>query len=89
MKPVLIILIVFLALLEYQLWFGAGGIAFSFQLKKNIRDQIQENKELVNRNAALLADIESLKNGNEAIEDHARNDLGMIQHGEAFYQIVK
>lgn len=46
------------------------------------------NKKLAERNAILMADIFDLKHGNEAIEEHARNDLGMIKKGEVFYQIT-
>ena len=35
----------------------------------------------------LIADIQDLKNGNQAIEDHARADLGMIKPGEVLYQL--
>jgi cell division protein FtsB len=30
----------------------------------------------------------SLRSGLEAIEEHARNDLGMIKRGETFYLVI-
>ena len=42
--------------------------------------------KLVQRNSLLRADIQDLKIGLEAIEERARNDLGLIKQGETFNQ---
>lgn len=89
MRPIVGILIALFIVLQYQLWFAAGGVMSVCHLSKNIHQQILENKIFANRNAVLAADIDDLKNGNKAIEEHARNDLGMIRRGEVFYQVVK
>ena len=89
MRPIIGILIALLVLLQYQLWFAAGGVVSIYHLNKNIHQQLLENKTFADRNAVLAADIDDLKNGNEAIEEYARNDLGMIKKGEVFYQVVK
>jgi hypothetical protein len=39
------------------------------------------------RNAAVAADVNDLRDGEEAIEERARHDLGMIKTGETFVQI--
>lgn len=88
-RPIIGILIALFILLQYQLWFSSGGVISVYHLNKNIHQQILENKTFANRNAALEADIDDLKNSNEAIEERARNDLGMIKKGEIFYQVVK
>lgn len=36
----------------------------------------------------LKADIEDLRIGLDAIEERARNELGMIKEGETFYRIL-
>jgi cell division protein FtsB len=36
----------------------------------------------------LDAEVRDLKQGTGAIEERARNDLGMIKPGEVFYQVV-
>ncbi|MGH8400795.1 MAG: septum formation initiator family protein, partial [Gammaproteobacteria bacterium] len=37
----------------------------------------------------LAAEVKDLKQGQAAIEEQARADLGMIKKGETFYQIVR
>ena len=51
--------------------------------------QRQENLELRERNAALQAEVTDLRQGLDAIEEHAREDLGMVKEGETFYQVVE
>ena len=51
--------------------------------------QAQENLELRERNAALQAEVADLRQGLDAIEEHAREDLGMVKEGETFYQVVE
>jgi cell division protein FtsB len=82
-------LIALLALLQYPLWFGSGGVYALWKLKREIGAQRQENAELRERNQALAADVIDLKQGLAAIEERARMELGMIKQGETFYQIVE
>ena len=89
MKPIILVLLALFALLQYELWFAPGGAMTAYHLHKNIVKQTQINKQLAARNTILGADIQDLKNGNEAVAERARNDLGMIKKGEVFYQIVR
>jgi cell division protein FtsB len=89
MKPIIIALVALLGVLQYQLWFAAGGIMPTYRLQQSIKQQLVMNKQLATRNDELTADIHDLKTGNEAVEEHARNELGMMKPGEVFYQIVK
>ena len=89
MKIILITLIFLLTLLQYEFWFSEGGIKTVWQLEKNIAQQKKVNTELDKRNEILVTEIKDLRSGNEAIEAHARNDLGMIKKDETFYQVVK
>ena len=59
-----------------------------FQTKKAIDAQIKQNQELIYRNAALQADIQDLKNGNDAVQERARLQLGMIKKDEVFVQVM-
>ena len=59
-----------------------------FQMKKAIEIQIKQNQELIYRNAALQADIQDLKNGNDAVQERARLQLGMIKNDEVFVQVM-
>ncbi|MDF1654909.1 MAG: cell division protein FtsB [Coxiellaceae bacterium] len=88
MKPVILILIALFGLLQYELWFSTGGLRAVWQLKQQVSQQQATNQQAKLTNQALVADIRDLKGGNEAIQERARNNLGMIQQGETFYQIV-
>ena len=46
------------------------------------------NAKLKTRNDQLFAEIDDLNEGSEAIEERARNELGMIRPGETFYRLV-
>jgi len=50
--------------------------------------QHEINRKLQMRNAALDAEVRDLKQGHEAIEERARNELGMIKQNEIFFHIV-
>lgn len=89
MKWIVAILIALLLVLQYQLWFGNGGLLRVWQLEQRIAEQKEENAKLEERNKALEAEVRDLKQGLEAIEERARSDLGMIKKGETFFQVVE
>ena len=83
------ILIVILAGLQYRLWYGDGSFAEVWRLHHAVEAQKDENAHLAERNAALEAEVQDLKQGLEAVEERARAELGMIKEDEVFYQIVE
>lgn len=83
-----IFLLVLLAGLQYRLWIGAGSWAQVASIDREIEQQQQRNERLVNRNRLLEGEIHSLKSGFDAVEERARNELGMLKRGETFYLIV-
>lgn len=88
MKVVVVLLLALLLTLQYRLWFGRGSrpeVARAAQARQELQ---QENQRLLERNASLAAEVLDLKQGLEAIEEKARSEMGMIKHGETFYQIV-
>jgi cell division protein FtsB len=89
MKVLIAILIVVLLLLQYKLWFGDGNMREVWALRDAIEQQKQENQRLLERNAALEAEVQDLKQGSEAIEERARSELGMIKKDETFFQIIE
>ena len=89
MRIVIGILLLLLILLQYRLWVGEGSLAEVHSLKKEIALQKKELARFKQRNDALQAEVNDLKKGLEAIEERARNELGMIRNGEVFYQIVE
>ena len=58
------------------------------ELKHEVHLQSLQNANLAQRNALLEADIDDLKIGLEAIEERARNELGLIKKDETFYRIL-
>lgn len=78
-----------LLLLQYPLWFGSGGLLTLWQLQREIDHQRAENARLKERNEALEAEVADLKQGLAAIEERARNELGMVKKGETFFQVVE
>lgn len=89
MKYAIAALLVLLLILQYKLWFGDGNMREVWRLEDAIEKQQQENARLQERNAALEAEVKDLKEGIQAIEERARNELGMIKKGETFYQIIE
>ena len=88
MKILAATLVVVLALLQYRLWLGEGGMREVRRLRVEIQAQRDENQQLKERNRTLSAEVQDLKKGTVAIEERARTDLGMVGKGETFYQVV-
>lgn len=80
------LVILFVALL-YKLWIGEGSLAEVATLERDIESQTQAIDEMKKRNMAMQAEIDSFKNDQEAVEERARSDLGMIREGEVYFQI--
>lgn len=89
LKYLVVPLIVILLFLQYRLWFEHNGVEDSAKLNKAIAAQKKEDGSMLERNKALMAEVKNLKEGNQAIQEHAREELGMIKKGEQFYQIVQ
>jgi len=89
MRPATIILALLLILLQYKIWFAPGSVIDSWRLKESVAALTADNANKQQRNAILTADIKDLKQGDEAVEERARTELGMVKKGEVFYQIVE
>ena len=83
------ILLLILLLLQDKLWTGAGGWRDARNLRATVEAQRVENSHLQQRNDALSAEVEDLKSGENAVEERARSELGMIKPGETFYRVVE
>lgn len=88
MKILTLILVVLIALLQYPLWLGKGSWLKVWEIDQQVTRQHEINRKLQMRNAALDAEVRDLKQGHEAIEERARNELGMIKQNEIFFHIV-
>ena len=89
MKKLIALLLLLLVYLQYRLWFGEGSLVDVWELSREVESQELENETLRERNAALDAEVQDLQQGLGAIEEHAREDLGMVKKGETFYQVVE
>ncbi len=88
MRWVSLILLALILLWQYPLWLGKGSWIKVWELDRQIEAQKEVNLQTKIRNAVLDAEVRDLKQGTEAIEEHARSDLGMIKPGEVFFQMV-
>lgn len=73
--------------LLYEHRFGTNGTLDHKKLKEQISAQKQLNEQQSLKNAILKADVIDLKTGFEAVEEHARLDLGLIKPKETFVQL--
>lgn len=89
MKWLLIALVLVLFALQYRLWVGEGSLAHVSRLKSEIAAQTKENNRLRMQNERLEAEVKALKNGYDAIEAKAREELGMVKEGETFFLFVE
>ena len=88
MRIIAVILGLLFFILQYDLWFGEGSLATAWRLQQDISEQTKENKKITERNESLVAEVKDLKQGDDAIEERARNDLGMIKKGEIYIQVI-
>lgn len=89
MRLLAITLIALILLIQYPLWLGKGGLLRVWEMERQIESQREINTGLQARNAALDAEVRDLKQGLEAVEERARNELGMIRRDEIFFQVLE
>ena len=89
MKKLAVTLVLLIILAQYPLWYGKGSWLNVFEIDQQVASQRQTNQKLQNRNTVLEAEVNNLKKGLDAIEELARNELGMIRTDEVFFQILE
>ncbi len=87
LKWLAIVLILLLALLQYRLWLGEGGMRELSEVRQRVADLEAQNQPLRARNARLAAEVVDLKTGLDAIEERARSDIGMVRTDEQFFWV--
>lgn len=88
-KTIIIIIVLIIAVLQYKLWLAPSGMRHVWKLQQQVQTQADKNQALQDRNIALAAEVNDLKHGQDAIEERARQDLGMVKKDEVFYRFVK
>lgn len=89
MKFLIAFLILLIVLLQYKLWFADGSIGQIYQYQQRVDELTQVVNKKRERNQGLYAEVLDLRKGQEAIEEQARYDLGMIKENETFFQIIE
>lgn len=89
MRILLLILLSLIALVQYSLWLGKGGWLQVWNLDRQIKVQQEANQKMQETNEAIEADVKDLKQGYAAVEERARNRLGMIKDDEVFFRVIK
>lgn len=89
MKPIYVLLIAILCVLQYQLWWAEGSVRDLHELKSTLsmdRSRLQMTKA---QNNLLSKQIAALRDESPAIESRARYEHNMIKSNETYYQLVE
>lgn len=71
-----------------RLWVGAGSYPDIRRLEEKIEQQNTANDEQAEVKRLLQMDVVGLSKDDEAVEEHARSELGMVRSGETYYQVI-
>jgi len=88
LKALALVLAVFLAAIQAQLWVGRGSIPHVAQLREELAKAQAENDKARARNNQLQAELRDLREGLEMVEEKARFELGMIKSDEVFVPLA-
>lgn len=88
MRILTFIMVLIVLALQYRVWFGEYGVRDIRNLKQEVARQQEANTTVAQRNQLMYADIEDLRNAHEAVEERARNELGLVREGETFFRII-
>lgn len=89
MRKLTVVLVVLIALLQYPLWLGKGGWLRVWQYTQQIEAHEKRNEYYRQRNDTLRAEVRDLKQGQSAIEERARSELGLVKQDEVFFQVIQ
>lgn len=88
MRLLLLVLLLACIAIQIPLRWGGAGYAQVAVLEQQLDQQLQHNKALDARNNAMLAEIDDLRSGTEALEERARTQLNLLADDEYLIQIV-
>ena len=87
MRFLTLALVVLLALVQSNLWFGRGSVPRVMALQSQLDEQKAVNDVARARNERLAAEVTDLKEGLEMVGEKARFELGMVKPDEIMVQI--
>ena len=85
MRILIVLLVVLLVAAQLKFWQELGHVQ---ELQQQLDEQLAANAELQARNDALAAEVDDLRQGQAAIEERARSELGLIRGDEDFFLVV-
>ena len=88
-RPVPLILLSLLLILQLQLWFGRGSIPDVWRLRQQYQTQLALNTQTELKLERMRAELRDLRDGLEMVEERARFEIGMVKPNEIFVQIAK
>lgn len=88
-RAVAALLILLLAVVQGQLWFGRGSVPDVAQMQRKLDEQKVRNAIAQEANERLSAEVRDLQEGLEIVEEKARSELGMVKPNEILVQIAK
>jgi len=89
MNRLTVLLGAMLIAIQWPLWLGHGGWLRAWDLQRQVQARQASNAALRARNQMLGAELASLRQGSEAIEERARRELHMMRPDETFFQFVR
>lgn len=81
-KLVFLALVAVIALFQYELWYGHGGIYDQDQLQGKIIKQSKANQQFQQRNNEVAAHLRELKGSPDFMEARARRELNLVKPDE-------
>ena len=88
-KALWIVLLLMICGLQYRIWIGEGSFTQLSVIRQEIDLQKADILQLQQKNDQLYAEVAELKEGLDAIEENARNQLGMVYPQEQFFWLVE
>ncbi len=88
MKIFIAIIVLLIIHFQYRIWLGDGSLAQIDAYQHRLDDLKAQVEEKRQRNEALYAEVLDLRKGQEAIEERARDELGMIKEDETFFHVL-
>jgi cell division protein FtsB len=83
------ILLLLLALVHAQLWFGRGSVGNVTAMQQKLEAQKAANVQAQQANERLASEVRDLKEGLEMVEEKARMELGMVKPNEILVNVSK
>jgi cell division protein FtsB len=86
-RVVCLLLLVLLAGIQAQLWFGRGSLPNVRDMQHRLAEQQAKNIKAQVVNDQLSEEVRDLREGLDIVEEKARSELGMVKPNEIFVQV--